>query len=643
MGEEVKNGSSHSESAQMRKKYVYTWRNKWITDGAGSIDDFIEIYERLAVKMRRWKEEGIIIDPDIIGSYGDDYTQFCVYDERVALKEGFEEDYSEEEEDDWDGEVPDSYTLEFQVNEHLTVKLFNDLIMIYVDGERFDQCHYLLIVDPLKREDHDTINSIDEAKSLYNSELEEKIKPEDLGITKEQEFWAHCSNLHAWAENNYDTRLLHSNLSFPLLKKLTEVGDVKARTVFKEEIAQRFVSGYIPVMRYLFQEKYVDYLTQEEFEVVLNEFDYDSLDLSMLLMNIWDYRASKYGTSFLLRVKDWYSDFFADNHHYVEVASHHLDKSEFSPIAITPTGGYFIRGSNDGKLKEFEIFGGELMRVFGDHKGEGVTTLAISSDGKLVASASNKVVYVWDYRTGVLLQCLKGHQDHVNVLVFDPNGDYLVSGSSGYEANECAINVWDLQTGELKLSLGSHWKSISSLSFSPNGNYLASGGFDKTINVWDTKTGKLITTLVGHKNSIVDVAITNDKRVISASYDDTIKIWDFSQNKTIGTFDFRSENNVNTRMGIVCFLLTPDQELIITGLQRSLEEGGILSSSRLSDGEALQYLPIKQDFPGHYEELNNLAVSKDGVFILSASRERMVKVWMEFTQYLEFQVIMEDL
>ena len=58
-------------------------------------------------------------------------------------------------------------------------------------------------------------------------------------IDPKTEFWGHCSNLQVWVENNYDTRLIHRNLSFPLLKKLTEVGDPTARRHFKEEIAKR--------------------------------------------------------------------------------------------------------------------------------------------------------------------------------------------------------------------------------------------------------------------------------------------------------------------------------------------------------------------------------------------------------------------
>ncbi|KKN50191.1 hypothetical protein LCGC14_0635370, partial [marine sediment metagenome] len=67
------------------------------------------------------------------------------------------------------------------------------------------------------------IQSIDDVSEKLNNALDGK-NGEGFDITPEAEFWGHCSNFQVWAEQNYDTRLLHSNLSFPLLKKLTEIG-----------------------------------------------------------------------------------------------------------------------------------------------------------------------------------------------------------------------------------------------------------------------------------------------------------------------------------------------------------------------------------------------------------------------------------
>ena len=119
MEEEGKITQSGPNAPPLKKKYTMTWRNKWITESAGNIDDFIKTYEHLAEMMRRWKSDGITLDPDIIGGIGDDYAQFCTYDEKVALKEGFEEEIFEEDEDDFDSETIDK----FQINEFLSVKL----------------------------------------------------------------------------------------------------------------------------------------------------------------------------------------------------------------------------------------------------------------------------------------------------------------------------------------------------------------------------------------------------------------------------------------------------------------------------------------------------------------------------------------
>jgi Leucine-rich repeat (LRR) protein len=67
-----------------------------------------------------------------------------------------------------------------------------------------------------------------------------------------------------WEEYNYDTRLLHSNLAFPLLKRLAEVGDPNAKRLLREEIAKRLGSGFSPVIKFLINENYLEYLNHEE-------------------------------------------------------------------------------------------------------------------------------------------------------------------------------------------------------------------------------------------------------------------------------------------------------------------------------------------------------------------------------------------
>ena len=109
----------------------------------------------------------------------------------------------------------------FKINEHITLKLENERTYIYVAGKRFDQCKYLVFqINLNESSDYDEIQSIDEMEQQDRSQGFGR-----LNIAPEEEFWGHCSNLQVWAENDYDTRLLHRNLAFPLLKKLVELED----------------------------------------------------------------------------------------------------------------------------------------------------------------------------------------------------------------------------------------------------------------------------------------------------------------------------------------------------------------------------------------------------------------------------------
>lgn len=153
---------------------------------------------------------------------------------------------------------------EFKVNEFLSLRLENSKTNIYINNELFRHCKFLLIDIPIENIDtFDEIQSIDEIEMRSDRSLEFKDHSK-IEIPPKTEFWAHCSNLQVWYENNYDTCLLHSELAFPLLKRLKEVGDPLANKRFKEEIAKRFESGYLPTIYFLLEEGYDEYLSREE-------------------------------------------------------------------------------------------------------------------------------------------------------------------------------------------------------------------------------------------------------------------------------------------------------------------------------------------------------------------------------------------
>ncbi len=182
------------------------------------------------------------------------------------------------------GKTPRVASLEKEINEYITLKLVMGRTIIYVNGKRFIQCIRLILNIP--KDDvplYDEVDSIDEAAKLYSKHVFQNrivrglmaapVPNQRHDITSEQEFWGHCSNIQAWVEHDYDTRILMSNISFPLLRELTKAGDPKAKRVYKEEIALRLESGYPSVVQYLLTQGYLQVFSPEEFKTILESTD----------------------------------------------------------------------------------------------------------------------------------------------------------------------------------------------------------------------------------------------------------------------------------------------------------------------------------------------------------------------------------
>lgn len=161
--------------------------------------------------------------------------------------------------------------LEYRVNRYITLKLEKKKTNIYVKGQNLGlYCKKLILnLKPDELQNFDKFSSMDEFADHYIEKSNKNHSLKGQLIDPKVEFQAHCSNIQVWAENDYDTRLLHSGLSFPLLKKLTEMGDPVAKKVFKDEIAYRFSSNNINTQRFLAEEGYLTYLNDEEFESLL--------------------------------------------------------------------------------------------------------------------------------------------------------------------------------------------------------------------------------------------------------------------------------------------------------------------------------------------------------------------------------------
>ena len=100
-------------------------------------------------------------------------------------------------------------------------------------------------------------------------------------------------------------------------------------------------------------------------------------------------------------------------------------------------------------------------------------------------------VQLWDVSTGSELGAIKGHGRGVSKVAFSRDGKLLASA-----ATDNTIKIWDVATRAELRTLAGHTASIESIDFTPDGQLLASASEDGSTFLWDTKTGEHLLTLI---------------------------------------------------------------------------------------------------------------------------------------------------
>ena len=112
----------------------------------------------------------------------------------------------------------------------------------------------------------------------------------------------------------------------------------------------------------------------------------------------------------------------------------------------------------------------------------GLTTLALSPDGKVLASGSgfeDPAIRVWDAATGKRLYRLDGHTGWVCKLAFTGDGQRLISAAS-----DQSIRFWDTSTWTETKVLRGHTDEVYALAISESAQLAASAGRNGDLLLW---------------------------------------------------------------------------------------------------------------------------------------------------------------
>lgn len=222
-----------------------------------------------------------------------------------------------------------------------------------------------------------------------------------------------------------------------------------------------------------------------------------------------------------------------------------------------------------------------------------IRSVCFSPDGKLLATgAEDKIVRIWDIQKKRIRTVYDGHQQEIYSLDFSLDGRLIVSGSGDKTAR-----IWDMSDGSCSVLTISDPDSlnndagVTSVAISPNGTLVAAGSLDTVVRIWDVATGQLVERLRGHRDSVYSVAFTPDgKGLVSGSLDKTLKYWDVSG--------------------------------LLAGKGRGANGASGAVVKRDEKGSQ-----CTMNFTGHKDYVLSVAVSHDGQWVVSGSKDRGVQFW----------------
>src|SRR5262245_6216354 len=137
----------------------------------------------------------------------------------------------------------------------------------------------------------------------------------------------------------------------------------------------------------------------------------------------------------------------------------------------------------------------KMVRWSGPEVVEQLTALAISPDGRLVATqTSGGTVSIWDVASGQRRAKIAVQPDATRAGMNRFEGQrnqvfaFLVGGEVlGYEGNAATINLWDVARGRERAAISVGYPFETAL-VSPNGRYVAVEG--PGVRVWDAAVGR---------------------------------------------------------------------------------------------------------------------------------------------------------
>lgn len=291
----------------------------------------------------------------------------------------------------------------------------------------------------------------------------------------------------------------------------------------------------------------------------------------------------------------------------VDLAGHRTDVRGLS----VSSDDKLVASAANGSVKVWNMRTGNCLRTF-DEAGYALCTSFLPGDGLIVCGTKSGHIELFDVASSTLIDSIEAHGDHeVWSLHVSADGTQMVTGGA-----DKTVKFWEFKvTSESKLKL-KHKRTLElsddvlNVRLSPDGRYVAAALLDNTVKVFFVDTLKFYLSLYGHKLPVLSMDISHDsKLLVSSSADKNIKIWglDFGDcHKSI----FAHNDSI--------------LQVVFDPFSHNFFSASKDKSVKHWDGDKFQTI---QKLNAHHAEVLALAVGHKSQLLVSASHDKSIRVW----------------